>query len=405
MARPDPAVRPAESPLFGLYLANFAAGFGVAMLSTFIPVYARLYEAHPLWIGMFTTGFAAAGTVTLFPAGWLADRWGQRRVLLGGLLVTLGSTAAFLLVRDVESLTLARVLQGVGTTAAGLTCLSLIGDLAPRDARGKLLGTMNAVESLSSVLGAMAGGWLYLRYGFGLPYGLLMGLTLLAAVLVRRQTPEGTTRFSGFTYRAIVRSRRIQAVVAYRFLFSFGKNLIRTYLPIHAGLVLAMDSFQVGTIIAAERLMNMVTQRFGGTLADRYGRLPVVTLGTAAYAAVVLLLPYQDAFLALVVINGLLGLTDAVRVPAEMAFFADEGKALGIASTFSVRAAIYRPGAALAPILGGALLAFSGIRAVFLAAIGFALLALAALLVVLLRQAGESGPAPGRWLAVFERDS
>lgn len=369
-----------EGSFLGLYVANFAAGFGVAMLATFIPVYARLFDAHPLWIGMFTTSFAAAGTLALLPVGWLADRWGQRRVLLAGLVVTLCSTVAFFFVRDAQALTLVRVLQGIGTTAAGLTCLSLVGDLAPKYARGRLLGTMNAVESLSAVLGAMAGGWLYLRYGFGLPYLLLTGMTTVAAAGVARLTPAQTSRFIGFTYGAIVRSPRIQAVASYRFLFSFGKNLMRTYLPVYAGVTLSMDSFQIGTIIAAERFTNMLAQRYGGALSDAYGRLPLVAVGTVTYGLAVILVGRQETFLALVVLSGLLGLTDALRIPAEMALFADEGKDLGIASTFSVRAILFRPGAALAPIIGGALLALSGMQAVFFTAIVFAVLATAALL-------------------------
>jgi len=64
--------------------------------------------------------------------------------------------------------------------------------------------------------------------------------------------------------------------------------------------------------------------------------------------------------------NGLLGIADSFREPASMALFADEGKGSGIASSFGIRGLVWRPGALLAPLLGGYLMDGVGMQWVFI---------------------------------------
>jgi predicted MFS family arabinose efflux permease len=70
-------------------------------------------------------------------------------------------------------------------------------------------------------------------------------------------------------------------------------------------------------------------------------------------------------FFVMVGLNGLLGLADSFREPASMALFADEGKDSGITSSFGIRALVWRPGALLAPLLGGYLMDAVGMEWVF----------------------------------------
>jgi MFS family permease len=363
---------------YALYLTRFSLGLGLTMLATFIPEYSKLLEATPYWIGLFTTGFSLSATLTVLPMGWVSDRYDKRLVLLLGLVSSVAAYIIFLFVDSVQMLTFGRILQGLSMSMAALTVLSLVGAMAGEDERGKRIGTLNAVRNLSSGIGSIAGGWLYGLFGFAVPYTLLIIMTIGAILLTLRYVPRDETRVRGVTFAPLVRNQRIQAMAAFRVSYSFAVMLVRTFVPIYVGVTLGLTALQVGIVIAAEKLVNMAGQRYTGIISDRRGRFPLILLGGGLYALGAGLIPLQTTMLGLCLVNAFLGLADSFREPASMALFADEGKkAGGIASSFSVRSIIWRPGSVLVPMIGGAFMAGAGIQWVFYAAVGFSIAAVA----------------------------
>lgn len=359
-----------------LYLSRFAIGLGAAMLLTFIPIYTELLEATPFWIGMFTTGYAASGLVTILPLGWLSDRYSKKSVLLWGTAVSVLAYVGFLLVTGVYSLTVARILQGIAVTAGGMSGLALMGEIAPPEERGRLIGTYNAVRNLSSGAGSVVGGWLYTQFGFSVPYWILIVITAVSVVLIYRYLPPDRTQIRGFTFGNVLRNRKIQAMAGFRLFYAFGVMMMRTYIPIYAGVTLGFNPVQVGSIIASEKILNMALQPYTGHLSDRWGRFPLVLAGGSLYALGGGVIAFQRSFLLLLALNAFLGFADSLREPASMALFAEEAKGSGIASAFSIRSIIWRPGMVLAPMIGSFVMSVMGINYVFLAAVIFTALGL-----------------------------
>ncbi len=360
-------------------MVSFTNALGSQTLVTLIPEYASVLEASPYWIGAFTTAFALAGTVVVLPLGWLSDRIGKAVILRWGLAVNILAYILFLFVRTEQGFVLARVIQGVGITAGAMTSLALVGELAGEHERGRLIGTFNSIRNMSGAVGAAAAGWMLGRFGFLAPNVVLIVVTGSALFLLARSRQidaHDRARSREFTYGLLLQNAQIQAMMAFRVLYGFGVVMTRTYVPIYAGISLGLSPLFVGLIISAEQSMNMLVQRFTGSLSDRFGRLPMVSLGGILYAIGLVVLTTQEAPYALIAVNGCLGLADAVREPASMALFADEGKVTGsIASAFSLRQMLWRPGMVLAPMIGGAVMAAAGIRPVFYLALGFTLAA------------------------------
>lgn len=148
---------------------------------------------------------------------------------------------------------------------------------------------------------------------------------------------------------------------------------------------LAYGTVVVGAVLAMEKFMNMLCQPITGRLSDREGRALFVFVGGGMYGVIALGFPFVSALdglfavslpmvgevtgvvVAVLVLNGLLGIADAFREPASMALFADEGKGEGMTSSFGVRSLVWKPGSVLAPLLGGWLMAHFGIEWVFFA--------------------------------------
>lgn len=388
-----------ERRFIPLYVARFAISLGVTTLLNFIAVYAELFEASGFWIGMFTTSYTTVQLVTLIPIGWISDRFNKKSILLGGLIVLASSYLGFILVDGVVSLTLARVIQGVGFAAAGTTCLAITGELAPKNERGKIIGTSNAWRLLSSAIGSVAGGWMFQRWGFTVPYLVLAFTTFVAALLTYLYVEEDESKVTEFAFKVHVTNKRIQSISWFRSFYSFSVMMVRTYLPVFARLVLSLSATQIGIILAAEKVANMFLQRYSGKFSDRIGRFTMLFVGGTAYAIGAVFIPFQSGFWGLLFINGFMGVADSFREPASMALFADEGRESGIASSISLRSLIWQPGAILAPLLAGGIMDWQGFGYVFWLASGLTAIGLGLMSLFMNRyreqvfEAGEENPS------------
>jgi MFS family permease len=378
---------------YALYVARFAAGFGLVTLLTLLPTYIDILDPSGLVIGLFTAGLTLAQSVAVVPLAWWGDRGDKRTVLLVGLGLSVLAYAGFSAVDSSVGFVLTRGLQGVAVTATGLMSLSLVGELAPPGERANYIGTANAFRFAASIAGSLSAGALYELFGFDVVFGLLVALLVVAIVGVYGYVAPDPTTVEGFPFRDLAVNRRILTMTGFRAQYAVSVMLVRTWVPIFAGVAaarggLAYGAVAIGAVITAEKGVNGLCQPFTGRLSDRRGRAAFVAVGGTAYGLVAfavpaapavgaalgfpetypVLGPLSPAFVPLLVLNGLLGAADSVREPASMAFFADEGADSdggGVAASFGVRELVWRPGSVLAPILGGVLMAQVSMASVF----------------------------------------
>jgi DHA1 family tetracycline resistance protein-like MFS transporter len=122
--------------------------------------------------------------------GPLARRWGEERLMLGGLaLIALG---LFVLpfAGDLKLLLIAVTLLAVGNGAAAPSISSLISRRAGAQEQGEIMGVAQSVGSLSRVLGPLAAGALFYEFGRASPY--FWGAALVAGALaIGLRMPRG----------------------------------------------------------------------------------------------------------------------------------------------------------------------------------------------------------------------
>ena len=397
-----------RAQFLALYLTRFAAGFGYTTLLTLLPFFIEVLDPSALEIGLFTTGLTIAQTIAVVPLAYAGDRYDKRAVLLGSLAVTVGAYVGFILVETSTHFILARGLQGLAITGTGLMTLSLIGELSPPGKRANRIGTANAFRFAAAILGSVAAGGLYQRFGFDFVFTLLLVIVLPALVGVWLFVDRDETTVEGFAFTDLAVNDRIVTLSSFRVQYAVAVTMVRTWVPIYAGVAaarggLAMGGLAVGIVVAAEKFTNMLFQPHTGRLSDRFGRARFVAFGGTAYGVVGLAVPLAPAiaawlavpdgipvlsgfppvFFALVGLNALLGIADSFREPASMALFADEGaEDGGVASSFGIRELVWRPGSMLGPMLGGYLMTQVGMAWVFYVGAATALTGVAAFLLV-----------------------
>ncbi|GAD51263.1 major facilitator superfamily MFS_1 [Halarchaeum acidiphilum MH1-52-1] len=406
-----------RTQFLALHLVRFAGRFGFSALVVLLPYYVNRLDASGLTTGLFYTGFTAAQLVAVVPIAWAGDRYDKRLVLLGALGFGGVVYALFTLVETPAALVGIRALQGIVVVAVSLLTLAFVGELATPETRANEIGKSNAARFAAAIAGSIAVGLLYPVVGFAPIFWILVAfyaVTFLAVVFVLQ---SDTTTIRGFPFSGLAFNERIRTLSVFRAQYAVAVTLVRTWVPLFAGVVaarggLGMVTLAVSLVVVAEKLMNLVLQPAIGSLSDRYGRALFVFIGGGFYGVVALAIPFTPAigtalslpetipgvgyvsaaFLPLLALNALLGVTEAFREPASMALFADEGSSdetSGVAASFGVRDLVWRPGSLLAPIVGGWLMGSVGMDWVFYLGGLAALVGVTSFLLVLVRAHGR----------------
>lgn len=413
----EPAATGSNAQFYALYYTRFASGFGFVTLLTLLPTYINLFDPSGIVIGLFTSAVTIAQTLSIVPLAWSGDRYDKRTVLLAGVGLGVVAYALFAVVASSLGFIGVRALQGVVLTATGLMSLALVGQLAPADQRANRIGTANAWRLAAGILGALVAGALYEQAGFTAIYAVIVTLLFGSVVAVILFVERDQTRIEGIPFTDLAVNRRILTVSSFRVQYAFAVTLVRTWVPIYAGVTaasggLAYGATAVSIVIVAERLTNMLCQPYTGALSDRVGRAVFVVGGGTAYGLIALVVPFTPdigsalgtavtlpflgsmsaAFVPLVGCNALLGIADSIREPASMALFADEGADDGgVASSFGIRELVWRPGSILAPLLGGLLMTDVNMLSVFAVGGAFAVTGAWAMTALLWRDPGVTG--------------
>ncbi|EMA09511.1 MFS transporter [Haloarcula marismortui] len=405
---------------YPLYLTRFVASLGFITLLTLLPNYIEQLGATGVVVGLFVTALGIGRTVALVPLGWAADRYDKRLLLLLSILLSAISYGLFVFVDSSAGFILARILQGLGIVGTGIISLALVGELAAADERANQIGKYNSWRMAAGIIGTIGAGVLYDAFGFDPIFVVLVVLFVIALFGVWFLVEADDSAIEGFAFFELALNERILTVTSFRAQYAVSVTLVRNWVPIFVGVSvarggLALSATAVGAVVATEKFTNMLGQPFMGRFSDRYGRGLFIAVGGGFYGLITFAIPLAssvgeglrisvtlpvlgtvpDVFFVVLLLNGLLGFADSIREPASMALFADEGKGSGITSSIGIRGLVWRPGALLAPLLGGYLMDSVGMEWVFFIAGGTVLTGVLTFLGIISKRFGTDALA--RW--------
>lgn len=192
----------------------------------------------------------------------------------------------------------------------------------------------------------------------------------------------------------------ILSVFAPTLLLSLAEGILLPTLPLYAK-SFGVSNTLISVAVAAAGLGTLMGDVPAGALLERYGRKPVMVVGTVALAVATLLLGSLQFFWALLALRFLVGIGTAMWNVSRIAYVTeavplrDRGRAL---STFG---GVTRIGAFLGPTAGGLIATWYGLAAPFYAAaLAAAGAALISMLFIRETHAGQSAVRQVRWKMV-----
>lgn len=167
----------------------FLAVVDQTIVATALPAIAASL-GHVERVSWVVVSYLIANTIAAPVYGQLGDVVGRRTMMFVALGIFIVSSVLCALAVSIETLTIARVLQGLG--GGGLMTLSqaLIGETVPPRARARYQGYLATVAVTANAFGPVAGGYLTFHFGWQSVFLINVPIGMLAILLTLRMEPR-----------------------------------------------------------------------------------------------------------------------------------------------------------------------------------------------------------------------
>ncbi|MCU1673279.1 MAG: hypothetical protein JWN77_1392 [Frankiales bacterium] len=259
-----------------------------------VPQLARSYGVTFTVATSVVTVFLLGNVVGTLPAGWLVDRFGRRRVMLGGPLVTAASGFAIVHADSFGELLVYRFVGGCAAQMWLIGRLAAISQNAPPDQRGRHVSWMFGMDNTGKMAGPLVGGFLAELGGIRAPFAAYAVLSLLAAVPVLvSQDDAGATpavaapAVPSLPWREVFAPRRMFFAVAFFAALTRGP-VQADLLHLYAAFTYDLGPAAIGLLATAAAAVSLPLGFVAGWMLDRFGRRRTMVPGFVAVAATAL---------------------------------------------------------------------------------------------------------------------
>jgi len=268
-----------------------------------VSLYALELGASAAMVGVLAALFAAFPLLLAVPAGRLADRFGLRLPIVGGILIMAAGLALPLARPGMTALLLCPALVGLGHIFFHVSVHSLVGALGSAAERTRNFATFSLGISIAAFIGPSAAGFAIELAGYRAAFALLAAIAVLPALYamlhrsliperVRHEAETQPKRAADLLAIPALRRTLIMSGVTLT-----GIELFSFYLPIY-GSAIGLAPSVIGMILSTHAVAGFIVRAFMHRLAQRYTELGVLSGSLFVAAVAYLVVPaLGDAWL------------------------------------------------------------------------------------------------------------
>lgn len=268
-----------------LLLANLVAPLGTALISPLLESLQQPYGTTDATIGLMMTVFTAPSILMIPAVGVLADRYGRKPFLVGGVFVFSLAGTALAATTDFRVVLFLRFCQGVSFAAVTPVIITSIGDLYTGRTEATGQGLRFSVSGLTQGIFPFIGGilvviaWQYplLLYAIGIPISIVLAVAFTEPTDSSREQSAEVTRSDRGAYihelLTLVGRPRVASVLVFRMIPILFYITFMTYVSLLVVRSMGGSPGQAGILVALASLTYAAaaTQagRFGSSFAGR----------------------------------------------------------------------------------------------------------------------------------------
>ncbi|MFW6064055.1 MAG: MFS transporter, partial [Candidatus Natronoplasma sp.] len=386
-----------------LIFAVFVSMLGFGLVMPLLPLYAAEFPgATKTHIGLMLGVFSIVKIVVAPIGGNIADKYGRKPVMVGGMFSYMIVMALFGLAQTLPELFIYRGAQGAASALVWPIAMTYIGDIVREEDRGKAMGLYSMSFASGNVVGPILGGVIATYFSLSVPFFFTSALAAMSGLLLFfgvKESYEGskkerTSKKSSFhpslDFRSLgknlhpVRILKIPAngilwiwnylkkitpfpkiflgLTIGSFTVFFGLAMVWSMLALFGEEILGLSAIHITLVFTLIGSVQFLIMFPAGSLSDRIGRKKLILSGATVSAVFSGLIGLSTGFLFLLFATGLYTVGRALARPSFPAFVSslslkeNRGKMMGVYN-FAQNAAF-----ATGSFLGGAVADMMGLR-------------------------------------------
>jgi len=317
-------------------------------------------------IGALTATFLLAETALRVPFGWLSDRIGRARLIVGALLLSAPSVLASALAPSYHWLFPLRAWDGMMAAALWPSIYALIGDHVPERVRANAMGSINMMYLLALFIGGALGLGLYKATGNPRAFFLLGGALFAAGgalifTFFRRQPqlqtpPPETQQEEAASAPAPIARHAILLTIT--FTQTFAITVLAPFMiryatdPVAAG-GLGFNMRQLALLVGAPMVGVGIFALPLSRLSDILGKLTAVRLAFGAIAVMLWVFAFFQQLPVLALTAMVIGVAFSMGIPAWLAILSSLSGRQSRGMTLAGYGAVQGVASVLGPIASG----------------------------------------------------
>ncbi|MBI4170482.1 MAG: MFS transporter [Candidatus Aenigmarchaeota archaeon] len=266
-----------------------------SIISTYATPFALALGAGSAEIGLLSSAQSLAGTAAQLPGAWLTEKFSRKSIWLFSqifgkiflwlpviVLPFLGAANAVLIF--IILLAATAFFQSLRTPAWS----SLMGDIVPKDTRGRYFGRRNLYAGIAGIIAAGIGGYIVTLWGFSLVFSVAVALSIVSIFLFMRMHEPAFRRVFHYRHKIYFRPSDIKtAFVVNRNFTVFTLAMAAVYFSVYLSspffTVFMLRDLNIGYLwfsaaVVLNALVSTIFQPYWGRLSDHYGERSILII-------------------------------------------------------------------------------------------------------------------------------
>ena len=279
---------------------------GLSVIAPILPYYAETFHVNYTLVGLVVAAFGIARMFLDLPAGFLAQRFNKKNLMLLGLILVSTSSIMAGFAQDYWMLLTARVIEGLGSAIYVTTATIFIALVTTPERRGFLMSIYSGFLLLGAIFGPSFGGFIADTYGINAPffaYAIISASGIIPTLIlphVNNSNIERNIKIQNLYHLAgntLKDPRYIPVLPSIFSLFFIRTGVRSTLVPLFSGNDLGLNEFDIGILLTFAGIATACTMVPIGFISDKIGRRTPLLLSLIISAPVTIWIAFTNDFM------------------------------------------------------------------------------------------------------------
>lgn len=287
------------------------------MILPLLPIFCKEIGISSVGYGIIVGAVGLSRFLSNVPAGWLADKFGRRPLLISGPAITAIGIVGMGLSSSFFPFLGCRILTGVGG-ALDMTAGQLyLSDISTPKNRARIFAPAVIAFSSGSVVGPAVGGWLAGHFSIQIPFFVvstcIVGVVLINYLVLpetkKKLNLESKKKLDSsisiykqlkemlLNCKPLIKQRDIRSILYVHSSFWFASSsCIYTMLPLLGTENLLLTPSEVALWYVSLAIFNIVGTTLSAKISDKYGRKVTLVPSTILIGIATFLMPFVSSY-------------------------------------------------------------------------------------------------------------